>query len=253
MDLGVNGLNAIILGGSRGIGRYTANLLASEGCNVAICARGEDGVNQAAEEIEDLGTGKVFAQAADLEQGDQVKAFTAAAIDAHGGVDILIHNASGFDLTGDEPGWRRSFEVDMMAGVRSVEVALDALKASDHASITFVGSQASSQFFGRRSSYGPAKAAMRAYANELAQDLGKYRIRANVVSPGAIVFPGGSWAKRKKEMPDFYKSVEKQIPLGRLGTGEEMARIIAFVASPAGLWINSTHIAGDGGQVAAVD
>ena len=59
--------------------------------------------------------------------------------------------------------------------------------------------------------------------------------------------------KVKQERPDFYRNVEKVIPLGRLGTGEEIARIIAFVASPAGLWINSTHIAADGGQVAAVD
>jgi 3-oxoacyl-[acyl-carrier protein] reductase len=94
---------------------------------------------------------------------------------------------------------------------------------------------------------------MRVYANELAQKLGPKRIRANVVSPGAVWFPGGSWDKRKEESPKFYAAVEKAIPLGRLGTGEELARIIAFVASPAGIWINSAHIVADGGQVAAVD
>jgi NAD(P)-dependent dehydrogenase (short-subunit alcohol dehydrogenase family) len=140
-----------------------------------------------------------------------------------------------------------------MAAVRAVEEALPALKASDAASITFIGSMASKYYFRRRNSYGPAKAAMRAYANELAQNFGRDGIRCNVVSPGAVYFPGGEWDIVKQEKPDFYRNVEKIIPLGRLGSAEELARIIAFVASPAGIWINSTHIAADGGQVAAVD
>ena len=94
---------------------------------------------------------------------------------------------------------------------------------------------------------------MRTYANELAQSYGKDGIRANVISPGAVWFPGGSWDQRKQENPKFYAAVEKGIPLGRLGTAKEIARIIVFTASPAGLWLNATHLAADGGQVAAVD
>ena len=94
---------------------------------------------------------------------------------------------------------------------------------------------------------------MRAYANELAQSFGRDGIRANVISPGAVHFPGGSWDRVKEAQPDFFRNVEKAIPLGRLGTGEEIARIVSFVASPAGIWINAAHIAADGGQVAAVD
>lgn len=253
MELGVAGLKAIILGGSRGIGRYTAELLRSEGCSTAICARHADQLETAGEELRAIGTGDVFTQVADLANGEQTRDFVKASIDSLGGCDILIHNASGFDLTGDEEGWERSFQVDMMAGVRAAEEAIPALEKSEAASITLVGSMASKFYFGRRSSYGPAKAAMRAYANELAQSLGKKGIRANAVSPGAVWFPGGSWDKRKIEQPDFYAAVEKSIPLGRLGTGEELARVIVFVASPAGGWINSAHIVADGGQVAAVD
>lgn len=253
MDLGVGGLKVMILGGSRGIGRYTADLLMSEGSSVAICARGADALEVAAEELRGKGKGQVFAQAANLEDGDETRAFARAGVEALGGLDILIHNASGFDLTGDEPGWNRSFQVDMMAGVRAVEEVMPALEESGNAAITFVGSMASKFYFGRRSSYGPAKAAMRAYANELAQSLGPKRIRANALSPGAVWFPGGSWDKRKTEQPDFYAAVEKSVPLGRLGTAEELARVIAFVSSPAGYWINAAHIVVDGGQVAAVD
>lgn len=253
MDLGLKGRKAVILGGSRGIGFYTAKLMANEGASVAICARSAEGVSEATEILEACGDGKVFGAAVDLTDGDATRAFLREAGAALGGLDILVHNASGFDSSGDEEGWMRSFQVDMMAGVRAVEEALPLLKASDAASITFIGSMASKFFFGRRSSYGPAKAAMRAYANELAQSFGKDGIRANAISPGAVYFPGGSWDKVKQAQPDFYAKVEKKIPLGRLGTAEEIARIIAFVASPAGLWINATHIAADGGQVPAVD
>ncbi len=254
MDLGLSGMRAMILGGSRGIGWYTAQLLKQEGASVAICARGAQGVEQAGDRLQEIGQGAVFAQAVDLEDADATRDFVKSGIQALGGLDILIHNASGFGVDNSEADWRRSFEVDIMAGVRAVNEALPALQDSGNGSIVFVGSMASKYHFGRRpSAYGPAKAAMRTYANELAQNYGRQGVRANVISPGAVWFPGGSWDQRKQENPKFYAAVEKGIPLGRLGTGEEIARIIVFTASPAGLWLNATHLVADGGQVAAVD
>lgn len=255
MDLGLNGKRAIVLGGSRGIGWYTAALLVAEGANVAICARGEEGVNAAAEKLGAMRPGaKVFAGAADLADAASTRGFVQRAIAELGGLDILIHNASGFGSDNSEEAWQRSFQIDMMAGVRSVDEALPALKESGSGSIVFIGSMASGFYFGRPpGAYGAAKAAMRTYANEIAQAYGRFGIRANVISPGAVWFPGGSWDKQKENNPKFYAAVERAIPLGRLGTGEELARIIVFTASPAGLWLNSTHLAADGGQVAAVD
>lgn len=253
MDLQLNGLRAVVLGGSRGIGWYTADLLASEGARVALCARNPEGVAAAVNSLPEVGHGAHFGQAHDLMETQAPAAFITQVIAEFGGLDLLIHNASGFDRHGDEDGWQRSFQIDMMAGVRAVDAALPALKQSKAPSVTFIGSMASKFYFRRRSSYGPAKAAMRTYANELAQSFGRDGVRANVVSPGAVHFPGGSWDQVKQEQPDFYKNVEKAIPLGRLGTAAEIARIVAFVASPAGIWINSTHVAADGGQVGAVD
>ncbi len=254
MDLGLNGKRAIVLGGSRGIGWYTAEMLNAEGCRVALCARDIAGVNRAVADLGASGAGDAFGRSVDLSDGEATRTFVQDAIAALGGVDILIHNASGFGVASDEVNWQRSFEIDIMAGVRAVDEALPALQASGSGSIVFVGSMASKFHFGRPPSpYGPAKAAMRAYANELAQNYGKDGVRANVVSPGAVWFPGGVWDQRKQENPKFYAGVEKAIPLGRLGSGEEIARIIVFTASPAGLWLNATNIAADGGQVAAVD
>ncbi len=254
MDLELTGKRAIVLGGSRGIGWYTARLLKQEGAAVAICARGAQRVEEAVAELQDIGAAAAFGQGADLTDGASTRAFVRAAIEALGGVDILIHNASGFGVGDSEDDWQRSFQVDIMAGVRAVSEALPELKQSGAGSIVFIGSMASKYHFGRPPSpYGAVKAAMRTYANELAQNYGKHGIRANVISPGAVWFPGGTWDQRKQENPQFYAAVEKGIPLGRLGTGEEIARIVVFTASPAGLWLNATHIAADGGQVAAVD
>ena len=253
MDLGLNGKRAILLGGSRGLGFYTAKLLADEGCTVALCARGADGVQKAVAHLNASATGRHYGAAVDLADGEATRAFVAQAITELGGLDLIIHSASGFDTVGDEEGWARSFQVDIMAGVRAVEQALPALRESDHASITFIGSMASKYYFGRRNAYGSVKGAMRVYANELAQSLGGDGIRCNVVSPGATYFPGGEWDIVKQSRPEFYRKVEQLIPLGRLGTGEEVARVIVFVASPAANWINAAHVVADGGQVAAVD
>lgn len=254
MDLGLADKKAIITGGSRGIGLHIGMQLASEGCDIAFCARNQDDIDTACERLNGPDNRKVIGFQADLMSDTETRQFARQALNGLGGVDILIHNASGFDMSGDEAGWIRSFQVDMMAGVRLVEETLPALQSSNAASITFIGSMASKFHFGRPpSSYGAAKAAMRVYANELAQNYGKDGIRANVISPGAVWFEGGSWDQQKQNNPRFYEAVEKAIPLGRLGTAEEIARTVAFVASPAGLWINATHIAADGGQVAAVD
>ena len=253
MDLNLKDKKAIITGGSRGIGLHTARLLATEGAAVAICGRTQADVQAAVDEISESG-GSAYGYQVDLEDPASARQFAASASADLNGADILIHNASGFDMAGDEAGWMRSFQVDIMAGVRLVDELLEPLKQSEAASITFVGSMASKFHFGRPpSSYGAAKGAMRVYANDLAQQYGRHGIRANAISPGAVWFPGGSWDQRKIENPKFYAAVEKSIPLGRLGTADEIARIIAFVASPAGLWINATHVTADGGQVAAVD
>ncbi|MEE2782941.1 MAG: SDR family oxidoreductase [Pseudomonadota bacterium] len=255
MDLGLQGKKAVILGGSRGIGRYTAELFVQEGAHVAFCARGQEGVDKAVQQMSGLNHAvRIFGHAVDLAHAEATRNFVRQAQTELGGIDILIHNASGFGVANDEEDWARSFEVDIMAGVRAVDEALEALKESPAASVIFIGSMASKYHFGRPPSpYGAVKAAMRAFANEVAQNYGRFGIRANVISPGAVWFPGGSWDQRKQENPDFYAKVEKGIPLGRLGTGEELARIIVFTASPAGLWLNATHLAADGGQVAAVD
>ncbi len=248
MDLGLNGAKAIITGGSRGIGFYVAKNLRAEGASVAICGRDAASLASAAEELQAIGPGQVFTQVADIQDGEAVRAFARAAVEALGRLDVFVHNASGFSGPGDEA-WQKSWDIDVMAAVRTIEVVQPALEASGKGAVLFVGSTASVQYFGRGvSSYGPVKAAQRVLANEMGQSLGRKGIRVNALSPGATWFPGGSWDRVKQTQPEMYAGVEKSIPFRRLGTGEEVARVITFLVSPAASWVNGTHVIVDGGQ-----
>lgn len=97
--------------------------------------------------------------------------------------------------------------------------------------------------------YGAAKAAEIFLSSALALELGPSRIRVNTVCPGSVLFPGGGWASYQECHPEgFQKFQIEEFPLGRLGTPEEIARVVAFVASPAGSWINGAMIPVDGAQ-----
>ena len=148
MDLQLQGHKALITGASRGIGRAIAAEFVREGASVAICARQAEALEQARAQLATLGPGAVFAQTADLADTAQVRGFVTAAVDALGGLDIFIHNASAMTGPGaGEDGWRQTLAVDILAGVVGAEAALAALERSAAASVVFIGSTASMEFF----------------------------------------------------------------------------------------------------------
>jgi 3-oxoacyl-[acyl-carrier protein] reductase len=161
MDLQLQGHKALITGASRGIGRAIAAEFMLEGASVAICARQVEALDQARAQLARLGPGAVFAQ---------VRGFVTAAVDALGGLDMFIHNASAMTGPGSgEEGWRQTLAVDILAGVVGAEAALAALERSAAASVVFIGSTASVEFFNGPRPYGAGKAAMRTYARELGE------------------------------------------------------------------------------------
>jgi len=126
-------------------------------------------------------------------------------VDALGGLDIFIHNASAMTGPGSgEEGWRQTLAVDILAGVVGAETALAALERSTAASVVFIGSTASMEFFNGPRPYGAGKAAMRTYAWELGEVWGRKGIRVNVVSLGSIDFPGSVWERVKASDPERY-------------------------------------------------
>jgi NAD(P)-dependent dehydrogenase (short-subunit alcohol dehydrogenase family) len=247
MDLGLKGKNAIITGSTRGIGRAIAECLASEGCNVAIGARDDEATAQAGKEIAEKHGVKVFAQPCNVKDADAYKAWLEAAIEELGGLDIFVPNVSGGGGMDSEKNWWRNFEIDVLHTVRGAETCLPALKASGAGAIVIIGSTNAVETFMGPMAYNAMKAALVTYSKQLSQFVAAKGVRVNTVSPGPIYFEGGAWEMIKGTMPKVYEGTLKQIPAGRMGTPEEVARVVAFLASPAASLVTGINLVADNG------
>jgi len=245
MDLGLSGKKVLITAASRGIGLATAQTFADAGCDIAICARGEEGLESARKDLETRGA-RVFTRAFDVADAGALKSFVEDAAADLGGLDVFVSNASGGSGPGEEA-WRAGFEVDVMSGVRGVEAALPSLFESEAASIVFVSSTAALEFLGVTQGYNAMKAAVIAHASDLSQALAPKGVRVNIVSPGPIYFEGGNWHMIEQAMPKIYQGALAQCAIGRMGTPEEVARSIVFLASPAASLITGANLVADGG------
>ena len=245
MDLGLNGLSAIVTGGTKGIGRRIVDMLAAEGCKVGFCARNQDEVDRAVAELTAAGA-TVIGGVADVTDDQGLRQWITATADALGGIDILIPNASALVGSAEIDAWRLGLEVDVIGTVRAVEAALPYLEVSDAASIVAISSTAAVNTSGGVRAYSGLKAALISYMSGLSTNLAAKGIRANTVSPGAIFFEGGVWDKRKREAPEAYAAAVARAPMGRLGTPEEVAAAVVFLASPAASYISGTNIIVDG-------
>jgi 3-oxoacyl-[acyl-carrier protein] reductase len=249
MQLELNNRNAIIAGGSRGIGRSIALAFARAGANVSICARGEAALRATETELRACGH-KVHAATCDLADGPAVTAYVEAAARALGGIDCLVNNASGFGLRDDEAGWAASINVDLLAPVRASRAALPYLEKS-RGSIIHISSISGLTHSARTPPYGAVKAALIQLTLSQASALAQKQIRVNCIAPGSIEFPGGSWEQRKTSDPQLYNAILRSIRFGRLGTPEEIANVALFLASSAASWVTGQTIAVDGGQMLA--
>ncbi len=245
MDLQLKGKKAVITGGSRGIGRAIAETLADEGCDVAICARTEEGVNEAVEALKAKGV-NAFGQAVDVGDGDALKAWIEASADALGGIDVLVSNVSGAQPPGEE-GWKSIFGHDILGAVRCVEAATPHLAKDGGGSIIMISTTAALEKFMAAGPYNALKAALIQYSGALSQDLAPQGIRVNAISPGPIFIEGGAWDNIKQHMTPFYEATLADIPLGRMGKAEEVAAQVALLASPRGGFTTGTNVVIDGG------
>ncbi|MEP5765693.1 MAG: SDR family oxidoreductase [Halieaceae bacterium] len=245
MDLGLKGKKAIITGGSKGIGRAIANLLIAEGADVAICARNEEEVNSAVAALSE--SGKAIGAAVDVADKAALQGWIASAAEELGGIDILVPNVSAGGGQMDENGWRANLDVDILGTTNAIEAAMPSLQASDAASITIIGTTAAVEDFLGPQTYNAMKAALIVHAQGLAQAYGGAGIRVNTVSPGPIMIEGGAWDFIKANMTEIYDSTLANQPSGRMGTAEEVANAVAFLASPAGSWVTGVNLVVDGG------
>ena len=249
MDLGLSERSAIVTGGSRGIGLAIAQALAAEGANVTICARNEDGLDAAAALIAEGGS-EVLTVVADVTDADDCARLIDGAAERVGGIDVLVNNAGASVRADDiEEAWRASFELNTLAVVRLMELAKPHLaNAEGGGSIVNISS-----IFGRESGgsgqYNATKSALIAASKNYALAWASDGVRVNNVAPGSIAFPGGSWGQRLESDPEGMAAfIEANIAAGRFGRADEVADVVAFIASPRASWLVGATINVDGGQ-----
>ena len=251
MDLGLKGKRVLVTGGSKGIGRAIAELFADEGADVAICARNADEVGSAVKALATKGV-KAWGKAADVADPVALKAWVEGAAAELGGIDAIVCNVSALAV-GDTPEtWEKSFRTDMMHTVNSVAAAKPYLEQSKSASIIIVSSVSGFEVDFAAGSYGAIKAALIHYSKGLSNQLIAKGIRVNVVSPGNTYFEGGIWHNIERGVPDLYKTAMSLNPTGRMGTAQEVAAGVVFLASPMASRVSGTNLIIDGALTKAV-
>ena len=246
MDLGLKGKRAIVTGGSRGIGRKTVELLADEGCHIGFFSRQTAQVVDTKHALEAKGV-KVVGRELDMNDAAAYVQWLKDTAEALGGCDIFIHNASASGSPGGTMDWQKNFEIDLMGAVRGCETLQPYLEKSSSPAVVLLSSTAATETFIAPQAFNAIQASVITYSKQLSQFLGAKGIRVNTVSPGPTLFSGGNWEAIQGLMKQLYDSTLAQMPLGRFGAPDDVARAVVFLASPAASYITGVNLVVDGG------
>jgi 3-oxoacyl-[acyl-carrier protein] reductase len=256
MELGIKGKKALVTGGSHGIGLSTALALAEEGCNVAICAREENRLEEARKTIAAKGV-QCLAIPADILRLADIERVIGTVIAKWKSVNILVNNAGGGGRWGSEnieetpeDVWTDVYNKNVFAAVRFTLRVLPAMKKAGWGRIVTISSVHGKQA-GGRPWFNIAKSAETVLMKNLSlrPEYVRCGITFNSVAPGSILIPDTGWHQFQLNRPaEFTAVLDKEFPLGRLGTPEEVARVVVFVCSTGATLLNGASIVVDGGE-----
>lgn len=240
---------AIVTGGSMGIGRSTVLQLAAEGAHVVACARRKPKLDELAQEIKAQG-GSFIGVELDVADVASFAALIADTAAKHGRLDVLVNNApsviGGMVVSQTIEQWRANFGVSVESVFIGVQAAMKVMQAQRFGSIVNVSSVSSLRAGIAAGAYSAAKAAVNQFTLCAAMEAAPYNVRINVVAPGAVLTPGlDASTMKNKAMQD---AIAGAIPMQRVGTPEEIAQAICFLASDAAAFITGVILPVDGGK-----
>ncbi|TYL87927.1 SDR family NAD(P)-dependent oxidoreductase [Bradyrhizobium cytisi] len=245
MDLGLKGAKVLVTGSTKGIGRAIAETFAAEGADVGVCSRNLAEVESTTAALRANGI-VAYGGAVDVSDAAALKAWVGDMAAKLGGIDVVVANVSALAIGQDDESWAKEFSTDMMGTVRLVNAAMPYLEKSAAGAIVTISSVSGREVDFAAGPYGTFKAAIIHYTQGLANQLAGKGIRANSVSPGNTYFDGGVWNMIKDNNPELYKTALALNPMGRMGTPQETANAVVFLASRAASFITGTNLVVDG-------
>jgi 3-oxoacyl-[acyl-carrier protein] reductase len=262
MDTGLEGKAALVGGASRGIGRAIALGLAREGASVALCARNQETLDKARDEIRNETGATVLSLICDMSRPEDIKAAVAAAADAFGRLDIVVNNAGGpptgsFDAL-DDTYWQHAIDQNLLSAVRTTREALPHLRRSGSGRIINITSVAVKQPIDGLMLSNATRLGVIGWAKTLSRELAPNGITVNNICPGNIATERlisliEERAKRQKQSLEEAVSLEEgRIPMGFLGEPDDVAALAVFFASDKARYITGTTVQVDGGSTTAI-
>ena len=260
MDLGLQDKVALITGGSKGIGLATAVRLILEGAKVAICARGAEGLQQAARIIKEQTDCEVKTIQVDVSTEEGCRKAVEETVQAYGRLDILINNAgtaaaASFEEV-DGEAWRQDLDLKLFAAIHTSRAAIVHMRRNGGGAIVNVTASLGKTPPAESLPSSVSRAAGMALTKAMSKDLGKDNIRVNTVCIG-LIRSNQIERQWKSTAPDltweeFARDPKFGIPLGRIGGADEAANVIAFLVSDAASYVTGTAVNIDGGKAAAL-